>query len=100
MRGLKANEAAVGDVIRDYRDDGNRIIERVAEKHKKERLLLMQQQEQNRLRYVQNYGEARHVAGTFLGRLESVDVGKLMTQVGKDGTANRLKQLRQTITDS
>lgn len=87
-------------MIRDYRDDGNRIIERVAEKHKKERLLLMQQQEQKRLRYVQNYGEARHVAGTFLGRLESVDVGKLMTQVGKDGPANRLKQLHQAIADS
>lgn len=62
--------------------------------------MVMQQQEQNRLSYVQSYGEARHVAGTFLGRLESVDVGQLMGQVGKDATANRLKQLQQTIADA
>lgn len=100
LRGLKANEAAIGDVIEDYRKDGQRVVERIADKHKKERALVIQQQEHSRLKYGQTYGEARHVAGTLLGKLESVDIDEMMSNVGKDPTTNRLQQLRQTITDS
>lgn len=69
-------------------------------KHEKERALITQQQEQNRLEYVQTYGEARRVAGTLLGKLESVDVDKTITHVEKSAPTNRLKQLLQTISDS
>ncbi|KAK7719070.1 hypothetical protein SLS63_010220 [Diaporthe eres] len=100
LRGLKTNEAAIGDVVNDYRNDGQRVVEKIAHKHEKERALITQQQEQNRLEYVQTYGEARRVAGTLLGKLESVDVDKTIIYVGKSTPTNRLKQLRQTITDA
>lgn len=76
------------------------MVERIAHKHRKERALITQQQEQNRLEYVQTYGKARHVAGTLLGKLESVDVDDTITRVGKSAPTNRLKQLLQTITDA
>jgi len=100
LRGLKANEAAIGDVVEDYRNDGQRVVERIADKHKKERALIVQQQEQERLRHLQTYGEARYVTETLLGKLESVDVDKMMLRVGKDPTTNHLKQLQQMITDA
>lgn len=59
---------------------------------------MTKQQEQNRQGYVQDYGEARHKTGTVLGKLKSVDVNQMVTHV-EDATANRLKQLLQTITD-
>lgn len=62
--------------------------------------MVTQQQEQIRLKYGQTYSEARDFAGTLLGKLESVDIDEMMSNVGKDPTINRLKQLRQTITDS
>ena len=100
MRGLKANEAAIGDVIEDYRNDGQRVVERIADKHRKERARIVQQQEQERLRHLQTYGEARRVAETLQGKLESVDIDKMMLHVGKESTTNRLKQLQQMITDA
>lgn len=87
-------------MVEDYRKDGQRVVQRIADRHKKERVSITQQQEQNRLSHVQTYREARHVVGTLLSELESVDVDKLMVHVGKDSTANRLKQLQQTITDA
>lgn len=76
------------------------MVKRIANKHRNERLLITQQQEKNRLNHVQTYREARLVVGTLLSKLESVDVNKFMVHVGKDTTANRLKQLQQTITDA
>lgn len=85
--------------MEDYREDGKRVVQRIAQKHSKERLLVTQQQEQKRLRYIQGYREARHIAGTLRGELESVDVDQMVTNV-EDATANRLRQLQRTITDA
>ncbi|KAI3397640.1 hypothetical protein diail_10511 [Diaporthe ilicicola] len=100
LRGLKTKEAAIEDVIRDYQMGGNRIVERMADKHRKERAQITQEQEQNRLGYVQTYGKARRRGETLRGRLESVDIDKMMSSVGKDETANRLKQLQQAFSDA
>lgn len=87
-------------MIDDYRSDGQRVVERIANKHKKERALIIQQQEQERLRHLQTYGEARHAVEKLVGKLESVDVDQMMLHVGKDSTTNRLKQLQQMIADA
>lgn len=76
------------------------MVERIEHKHSKERLLVLQQQEQNRLRFIQTYHEARHVAGALLDKLESVDVDTTIAHLGKDATTNRLKQLQQTFTNA
>lgn len=76
------------------------MVERIAQKHERERAFITQQQEQNRRKYVQSYGEARHVAGALLDKLESVDVDEKFTHVEKNAPINRLKQLLQTITDA
>lgn len=76
------------------------MVEKLAHKHLEERSLVTQQQKQNRLKYVQTYGEARRVAGTLLGKLKSVDVDGAITHVEKNAPTNRLKQLLQTITDT
>ncbi|KAJ0120740.1 hypothetical protein J7T55_015472 [Diaporthe amygdali] len=100
LRSLKTKEAAIVDVIEDYRTDGKRVVERMADKHRKERSQVIQQQEQNRLRCIQTYGEARRFAGALQDKLESVDVGKTINNVGKDATTNHLKQLQQAIIDT
>lgn len=87
-------------MIDDYRRDGQRVVERIADKHEKERALIVQQQEQERLRHLQAYREARHAVETLVGKLESVDVDQMMLHVGKDSTTNRLKQLQQMITSA
>lgn len=76
------------------------MVEKLAHEHLKERALVTKQQEQNRLKYVQTYGEARRAAGTLLGKLKSVDVDRTVTHVEKNAPTNRLKQLLQTITDA
>ncbi|KAG6362621.1 hypothetical protein INS49_007713 [Diaporthe citri] len=100
LRGLKTSEAAIDDVVDDYQKDGQRVVEKIAHKHRKERALITQQQEQKRLEYVQTYGQARHVAGTLLGKLESVDVDETVAHVRENAPTNHLKQLLQTITEA
>jgi hypothetical protein len=97
LRGLKDGEAAIDDVVDDYRNDGQRVVDRIEDKHRKERAQVVQEQEKERLRRIQTYGEARHVTQMLLGKLESIDVDKVMLRVGKDPTTNRLKQMQQML---
>ncbi|KAL1868916.1 hypothetical protein Daus18300_005752 [Diaporthe australafricana] len=100
LLGLKTKEAAIGDVIQDYRTDGKRIVKRIADKHKKERAQVIQEQERIRLGHIQILGEARRLAGTLKGKLESVDLDKTMSIARKDASSNGLKRLRQAMTDA
>ncbi|KAG8157237.1 hypothetical protein KVR01_012945 [Diaporthe batatas] len=99
LRGLKATESSIDDVVEDYRNDGQRVVERIAEKHRKEKVLVIQQQEQERLRRLQAYGQAQQVTERVLGQLESVDLDTIMVDMAKDSPANRLQQLKQRIRD-
>lgn len=100
MRGLKATESAIDDVVEDYRNDGQRVVERIAEKHRKEKALVVQQQEQERLARLQAYGEAQQITETVLGQLESVDLDQIMLDMERNSATNRLQHLKQRIRDA
>ncbi|POS78065.1 hypothetical protein DHEL01_v203551 [Diaporthe helianthi] len=97
LRGLKATESAIDDVVEDYRNDGQRVVERIAEKHRKERALVVEQQEQDRLQRLHAYSEAQRVTKTVLGKLESVDIEEIMLDVERSSATNRLRELKQRI---
>lgn len=59
LRSLKTKEAAVHDVVIDYQMGGARIVDSIVATHVKERQQLIDEHEQNRLKYIRILEDAR-----------------------------------------
>lgn len=59
LRSLKAKEVAVHDIIKDYQVGGARIVNSIVATHVEERKQLIEEHEQNRLKYIRVLEAAR-----------------------------------------
>lgn len=59
LRSLKTKEAAVHDVVKDYQIGGARIVNSIVATHVEERKQLIEEHEQNRLKYIRVLEDAR-----------------------------------------
>lgn len=97
LRGLKTKEDAVNDVVGDYESEGKRVVGKLSSEHEKEREKLVQQYEQYRTNYIKVCTEARRLTKATSKDLKSVDLGRIMTAVGRDPAVDRLKELQKTL---
>lgn len=77
MLALKSKEAGVHDVVKDYQTGGAVIVHSIVATHAEERKQLVEEHEQNVLRYIQVLQEARGKMQSLGAELQAFDLEKI-----------------------
>ena len=94
LRFLKTKEAAIEDVVSEYRRNGTQIIERLESQHARERSNVLEEQQERRHRFLASCLEADRATGKLTDHLREIKVNEKASGSGLDRANSPLMDLR------
>ena len=95
LRFLKTKEAAIEDVVSEYRRNGAQIIERLESQHARERSNVLEEQQERSHRFIASCLEADRATGKLTDHLREIKVNnETASGSGPDRANSPLMELR------